>query len=70
VNGVNVQVGDHNRQTITYNNVLQNFVETIERSNLPEHEKATLREHLKALLAHPLTQTAITVGTTLFTGTR
>jgi hypothetical protein len=66
VHGGHVQVGDHNRQTITYGSVMQTMIEKIEQSTLPEKEKTDLKAHLFAVLRHPLTQTIIN-GAVAFT---
>ena len=68
VHGGNVQVGDHNRQTVTYGSVMQTLIEKIEQSTLPEKEKTDLKAHLFAVLRHPLTQTLINGAVAFSTG--
>ena len=63
--GNNIQVGDGNVQNITYSYILQQLAQRIEEAEMPEEEKAGLWEAVKKLAAHPLTQTAISVGASI-----
>ena len=58
----NVQIGDRNTQNVTqltYNVLLQELQREVEKSNLPAEEKEGLMQNVKALLAHPLTQSVV-----------
>jgi hypothetical protein len=60
VHGGNVQIGDHNRQTITYGNVLQTLSNLIQEDpNTPEEQKREIGSAIQTVLAHPLTQTVL-----------
>lgn len=59
----NTQVGGSgNVINATYSQVLQQLAQEIQDSNATPAEKDALLEKVKALLQHPLTQTAITLG--------
>jgi hypothetical protein len=60
VHGGNVQFGNNNQQTITYNAVLRSLVEQIEGApDVPPDQKKRWATTLRELAAHPLTQTVL-----------
>jgi hypothetical protein len=69
VHGGNVQVGDGNNQTVTYQTLLTNLAEAVEKSpDAPPEKKATWAATLRELAAHPLTQTLIAAAASAATG--
>lgn len=68
VSGGHVQVGDHNKQSITYGHILQSLTEVIERaSNIPDKDKRDLTAMMNAIASHPLMQTLLTAAVALGT---
>jgi hypothetical protein len=66
VHGGNVQVGDHNRQTITYQTMLGRLADEIEKSpGIPEAEKRRWTATLKEIAVHPMTQTILAAAAAL-----
>jgi hypothetical protein len=60
ITGGNVQVGDRNNQTVTYQTFLAGLADAIEKSpEAPPDKKAAWATTLRELAAHPLTQTLI-----------
>jgi hypothetical protein len=69
VSGGNVQVGDGNQQTITYQALLSNLAAAVESSaDAPPEKKVAWATALRELAAHPLTQSLITAAASVAAG--
>lgn len=69
VSGGNVQVGDGNQQTITYQALLSNLAAAVESStDVPSGRKDVWATVLRELAAHPLTQSLITAAASVASG--
>jgi hypothetical protein len=69
ISGGNVQVGDGNKQTITYETFLTKLADAVEKSaDAPADRKSAWATALRELAAHPLTQTLISTAAGAATG--